>query len=340
MSFIFVRHLKKLIHSYIKKIKLKEKPMYKLFIDSITLKIDYQLSNKLYDYERLIFYLKANGYKEENIVNKKLINKFKGMYLVRDIAQNNLLTVFSFTDNATHSTQLIYVYALKHGMYIEFNGLVQYGKDYRKEKFTLLHLLWSKFDCSISKIDVAIDIEAKFENISVYDKNSNILPIYEQKSNTNIHYYKIKNRLQRKLKSYSKNNQKYREFPLAYDLTRVELTLKGTLLKDLTSYELLSKRVAKELANYLIKVSDIDMLISTSDINDMFKSLFSILKNGRNTKRYSNYFKNIDTKVRSMALAWQSLNSSLTFKDFALEYNIGITVLKRYRRFYRAKILS
>ncbi|MEA2049338.1 MAG: hypothetical protein U9O56_01195, partial [Campylobacterota bacterium] len=178
--------------------------MYKLFIDSITLKIDYQLSNKLYDYERLIFYLKANGYKEENSVNKKLLNKFKGMYLVRDIAQNNLLNIFSFTDNPTNSTQLIYVYALKHGMYIECNGLVQYGKDYRKEKFTLLHLLWSKFDCSISKIDVAIDIEAKFENISVYDKNSNILPLYEQKSNTNIHYYKIKNKLQRKLKSYSK----------------------------------------------------------------------------------------------------------------------------------------
>jgi hypothetical protein len=309
---------------------------YKLFIDSIILKIKYQSLSHEYDYNNITSYLLQNGYKRTNRIKNNYIAKFNKMYLVRNPFGKILLEVFSFSDDSTNKS-IFFLYALKQGLYIEVNGIVQYENDYRKDKLKLLNKIWNTYECSISKLDISVDIECKFQDMKVYDKKFELLTT-SKKSNEGIHYYlegsysKIPK--QRRLKAYMKSYQRFREFPLAMDLSRIELTLKSQKLKGLMDIEGLTERVCKEFTYYKIKIKQKELFISKIDISDMFISLFSNLQDGKNSKKYSNFYKNIDTKVSSMRLAWESLSKNITVVEFIKNHPIAMTALKQYRSYY------
>jgi hypothetical protein len=260
------------------------------------------------------------------------------MYLQRDAFGKNLLEVFTL-DNNVSSKSIFFVYALKYGIYIEVNGIVQYDKDYRNDKFTLINKIWSEYESNINRLDIAIDIECKLRDIDIYDKNLNHLK-KSKKSNENISYflegsYSKNNNKQRKLKVYSKSNQRFREFPLAMDLTRIEMTLKSQKLKNLTDSEGVGARIIKELMHYVIKHQRQILHIDEDDVSDMCKNLFLMLKNGKNNKKYSNFHKNIDTKIKSMRLAWESISKNIPIHEFIRNNPIGMTKLKEYRKYYK-----
>jgi len=258
------------------------------------------------------------------------------MYLVRNPFGKILLDVFSFSNDPSNRN-IFFLYALKQGLYIEVNGIVQYENDYRKDKLKALSRIWNSYDCSISKLDIAVDIECKFQDIKVYDKKFELLPT-NKKSNKGIHYYLegsyCKTPKQRRLKAYRKSNQRFREFPLAMDLSRLELTLKSQKLKGLVDIDGFIERVLKEFTYYIIKIKQKELSVSKSDISDMFSSLFSALKQGKNSKKYSNFYKNIDTKASSMRLAWESHSKKIAVKDFIKNHPIAMTALKKYRSYY------
>lgn len=311
---------------------------YKLFIDSIILKIKYQSCNHEYDYNKVLAYLDKCGYVKAQSINKKYLNKFNAMYLHRDGYGKNLLEVYTL-DSSENNKSIFFVYAMKYGIYIEINGIVQYEKDYRKDKLALIHKIWNKYNgCSINKLDIAIDIECKLRDINVYDKNLNLLK-NSKKSNEGISYflegsYSKNNNKQRKLKAYNKSNQRFREFPLAMDLTRIEMTLKSQKLKGLANVEEMNARIMKELTHYVIHHQHQSLHILEDDVNEMCQSLFLILNTGKNSKKYSNFYKNIDTKMKSMRFAWESYFKKIPVREFVKHNPIAITVLKKYRNYY------
>lgn len=309
--------------------------MYKIFLDSIILKIDYDNDDKLYNYNQIITKLKQQNYHLSVNINQKLLNKFDYMYLLRDNFTQNLLSVIKLNeeDNTT-ATDVIFVYALKSGIYIEINGLVQYKRDYRKEKFALISYLWNNFTCTITKLDIAIDFEVKMQDIQIFDKQWQPLS-KGVKFTDSIHYFNVPNKQHRRLKLYYKSTQKFRSFPVAWDITRLELTLKGDLVKGLKTFEALSIRVQKELANFKYSLNQQEINILMSDIEEFSKNLFSLLETGKQTKRYSNYLKNIDTSVRNMQTVWNTLNSTLTLKEIAQANNISLRTLKKYRHYFK-----
>jgi hypothetical protein len=67
----------------------------------------------------------------------------------------------------------------------------------------------------------------------------------------------------------------------------------------------------------------------------MCKNLFLMLKNGKNNKKYSNFHKNIDTKIKSMRLAWESISKNIPIHEFIRNNPIGMTKLKEYRKYYK-----
>ena len=165
---------------------------YKLFIDSITLKISFQdKRNKVLEYDYFVSELINLGYKPVSEINKKYIAKFNYMYLLRK-SKTNLLHVFTFSNDIS-SKSIFFVYALKHGIYIEVNGLMQYEKDYRLEKYQLLHILWKNYCCILTKLDVALDLEAKFSDIHIFCSKKKKLLNLLSKSKSSISYYKVSN---------------------------------------------------------------------------------------------------------------------------------------------------
>jgi hypothetical protein len=312
---------------------------YKLFVDSIILKIKYQSFNHEYDFNKLLSYLHNCGYKRTQSTKDNSLNKFKGMYLHRDAFGKALLEVLTL-DTLVNKKSIFFVYALKHGLYIEINGLMQYGQDYRKEKLSLLHKVWNKYEnCSISKLDIAMDMECNLQDIKVYDKRFNSLNKSE-KSNKGISYflegvYSKYNNKQRKLKAYSKANQRFREFPLAMELSRIEMTLKSQKLKGLTDAEGFSARIIKEYAHYVFTHQEEEIYISEDSVKDMCQNLFLMFTKGRNSKKYSNFYKNIDVKVKSMKLAWDSIIKNISLQEFVKNNPIAMTALKKYRTYYK-----
>lgn len=309
--------------------------MYKIFLDSIILKINYENYDEKVLFNEVVSYVKRLNYKITNVINQKIINKFNFMYLCRDEYGNNLLSSISFlNEQNTSATDVVFIYALKSGIYIEINGLVQYKKDHRVEKYRLMNKIWNKYRCYISRLDIAIDFDAKMNDINIFDREWEALS-KNAKSTTNIHYFNVLNKQNRRLKLYYKSTQKYRSYPISRPLTRLELTLKGDFLKTAQTEDELTDRVKKEFSNYNILLLDEKIDIIYADIEAFTKNTFSLLQTGKQIKRYSNYTKNIDTSVQNMQIVWSTMNSPLSLKELAQVNNISLTTLKKYRRYYK-----
>jgi hypothetical protein len=311
--------------------------MFKLFIDSIVFRIDYKMEeDKELIFNNIINFLERlpDIYLQQN---EKLPAKFYRMHLTKNILNQQLIECFSFTSKPTQNYQKIYIYSTHHGINIALHGLVQYDEDdNRAEKLNLLYLLYKKYKLKFIKIDIALDINEKVDNISVYDKE-NLALKYQSKSKAKALFFQEttqdRSKQQRALKLYEKHNQKHRSFPYAKVLSRLEMTLRsGKLARFEKTY--LQDRIMKELSYYRIYIKDELLTISKENIDLLLNDLFNILENGKNNKSYASYYRNITISASNMKLAWTCHKENIPKKLFVKSHDIGLTVLKKYCKFY------
>ncbi|MEA2017592.1 MAG: hypothetical protein U9N59_04015 [Campylobacterota bacterium] len=314
--------------------------MFKIFVDSIVVRIDYQKQeDKVLKFNRFVSFVESLP---EITLHKKekIPPKFYNMHLSKNMFGNQLIECFSFSDIITLNHQKIYIYSTHHGIYTALHGLVQYDDDHRVKKLNLLHNLYNRYNLNFTKIDIAIDINEKIEDIKIYDKQ-NISLKQNSKSNEKVIFYQESNqdrsKQQRVLKLYEKYKQKHRSFPYPNVLSRIEMTLRSSKLKRFDK-EYLSTRISKELTSYKIFIKNKEIEVSSAKIDLLLNDLFNILFYGKNNKTYASHYRNINTSVSKMKLAWLCFENDTPKKIFIKSNDIGLTVLKKYCKLYREQV--
>ena len=321
--------------------------MYQLFYDSIIIK----LSTKR-ECDVTSLYMKVKKYisRYYHIVRlsdipKDKLSKYNNMYLLYNNLQDYQLCLCVFsTINTIEPHSWFTVYARKDGVYVELHGFVQYTQSFTSRKLELLHLLYNEYSkiFSFSRVDIAIDIRDKFSNISIYDKNNKSLDIDNNLSSTFCYYFKESStsryKQSRLLKCYDKTFQKSRGFILPFYLTRVELTIKRSKLKNIKNATDMFARAKKELSYYKIYASDNEIVISNSSILTLVDDLYQVLQYGKNKLYYSNIYKNIK-KLSSLAkLSYECFINRDKTSTFAKNNPISLRKLQRNISFFRRYI--
>lgn len=308
-----------------------------LFIDSIVVQISSPI-DVLFIYRQIVRLLSTHflSVKRELMRQDKLV-KFRKMYILRDSLNNNLecLALFSFTKEV-EAFSWFSVYARKEGVYIELHSMAQYMPSFTLEKQSVLHLLYTNYTefFSFSRIDVAIDLKSRFSEVMVCDVKSNPLQVNEYYSSITCFYFEKQNG--RSLKAYSKTAQRNRVYVLPYDLSRVELTLKRVKLKTISSVHELSSRLHKELSSYRIFVRDEEVIVTEIMVDELTRSLYSILESGSNTLLYANKFKNITKQSQKALLSYECFRSGKKMVEFAMKNDISYKTLRQNISFYKS----
>lgn len=310
--------------------------MYKIFIDSVIVRIDYTTNdNKLLKFNTLINQIHSLDYIYPK--NGSIPAKFYKMHLTRNVNNLPLIDCISFSAEICHSYQNIYIYSTRHGIYIAFHGLVQYDRDFREEKLKLLHYLYRKYSLKLTRLDVAIDIPDSVNNVYVYNKKGSPLD-YDSKSMNKAKFFiestQCRTKQQRVLKLYQKDTQKNRSFPYATPLTRIEMSLRAAKLKNFNK-EYLIKKINVEFNSYMIKYKNQTLDVDTEMINLMFDDFFKVLEHNAHNKSYSCFYRNINTVTKNMSLAYECYKKDIPKKQFIKNNNIGLTVLKTYYKYYK-----
>jgi len=313
--------------------------MYKLFIDSIVVRIDYKKdTDRIYTFNNFINYLKTLDLYHLQYIS--IPAKFYNMHLTKNINGKPLLECFSFSDETKVNHQKIYIYSTYHGIYIAFHGLVQYDEDFRDKKLKLLHILYKSYTLKLTKIDIAIDLNEKIEDITIWDKSNKLLP-YSVKSNGNAMFFQEstqnRSKQQRVLKLYKKDNQTHRTFPYGNTLSRIEMSLRATKLQTF-SYEYLNYRINKEFKYYIIKLNDKVLNIKEDLIISLLDDLFKVLNHYKHNKTYACYYRNIESSLEKMKLAYLCYSNKTQKKRFVKHNDIGLTQLKKYTKYYEEKL--
>lgn len=269
------------------------------------------------------------------------VSKYAKAYILRDSQRNNeeCIDIFSFTKEIKPYAYFI-VYARGNYVTVEIHGLVQYAENFLLEKLSVVHLLHLNYKeyLSLSRLDIAIDIKSKFDELMIYDRD--LLPIdIDENSSKSCFYYDDSKQLRykrtRSLKAYDKTNQRGRGYPLPFYLTRIELTIRRSKLKSISSVEELYERVLKELSYYRIFISDVELPIDDEDIYELCRDLYQVLELGTNTLYYSNLYKNIKKQSQKSKLAYECFKANRKLVGFASENDISLKTLRKNIKFFK-----
>jgi hypothetical protein len=310
-----------------------------LFIDSIVVQLSFPSNIDAVTMFRRVARLLSEHFtsvRREFMRQDKLV-KFRRMHILRDSQNNNLecLEIFSFT-REVEAFSWFSVYARKEGVYVELHSMAQYMPSFTLEKQSVLHLLYMTYTehFSFSRIDVAIDVKSKFSDVLVCDVNSNPLQVNEDYSSRTCFYFEKQNA--RGLKIYSKTSQRNRTTVLPYHLTRVELTLKRTKLKTISSLDELSRRFMKELFSYRIFVRDEEVILTEAMVYELTRDLYSVLENGSNTLLYANKYKNIMKQSHKALLSYECFRDGKKMVEYAMKNDISYKTLRQNISFYKS----
>lgn len=309
--------------------------LFYLFVDSFVVKISSKTAS-VHRYDAIVVLLSRYFYLIDlDSVPKNRLSKYYNCYVTE-----GCLSVFCFNSKFEKHSYFV-VYARKEGVYIEIHGFVQYTNCFTLQKLQVLHLLYTNYTdaFSFSRLDIAIDIRTRFENVTILNKKYEPIAIDECYSSPSCHYYKESNqslfRRTRVMKCYDKTFQKTRGFMLPFHLTRIEVTIKRAKLKLIDDIEGLFKRVRKELKHYHIFIHDDEVVIDEESIRILVVDLFQVLQNGTNRLYYSNIYKNIKNQSHKARLSYECFKSGYKIPTFARNNDISTKTLRKNINFFR-----
>lgn len=308
---------------------------YKIFTDSVA----YQIKKNSFKIIKEFILNLNESFKVEDIskIDENILSKYNSIPITfNQYYKRNLDFI---TDKDTNEI-LCSVYALKNSIKVEVHGISQYVKpENRKKKELILHKIYTHFykNLTITRLDVAIDFNAKFEDITIVSSSKKRLP-GKKKDNCVHRFYdgnvNAKTRLHG-LKIYYKSNQQGIGFHLGEDITRAELILKRTALQPNRKYENLSEIIIAYFRRYRLLYKRREFKVNPLAVADLMEDFESILSRGKHTKKYSNYYRNVEIMAANSKISWQCFINKISKTSFANETSeISLTTLKKYHRYY------
>jgi hypothetical protein len=313
-----------------------------LFFDSVIIQLSSQTTS-IHQYYQVVRLLSKHFHLiNPTTVPREKLAKYSKSYIVRDSMKNfkECLSVFSCSTKLKPYGWFV-VYARKEGVYIELHGFMQYTDSFIFCKLQVLHLLYKNFfeSFSLSRLDVAIDLRARFKDVVILNKNSESLQINKKISSARCHYYdestQARFRRSRIMKCYDKTFQRSRSYPLPFFLTRIEVIIRRSKLKFISDAISLQQRLVKELSNYHIFVGNDEIIIDENHINKLCLDFFQILQNGKNILYYSNIYKNIKKQSDKAKLSYECFKNGCSIPFFATNHNISTKTLRKNINFFR-----